>query len=92
MIIDDEINEQESLPSETKNVNAASVSEKSDSSIKECAPNDEPIDDENDIDKEFANFTIEKIDEELKKCREMQKKLLRAKKRKMTGKKRSFKK
>ena len=66
--------------------------EKSDSSIKECAPINEPIDDENDIDKEFANFTIEKIDEELKKCREMQKKLLRAKKRKMTGKKRSFKK
>ena len=52
MIIDDEIKEQESLPSEAKNVNAASVSvsEKSDSSIKECAPNNEPIDDENDTD------------------------------------------
>ena len=61
MIIDDEIKEQESLPSEAKNVNAASVSvsEKSDSSIKECAPNNEPIDDENDTDEEFANFTIE---------------------------------
>ena len=75
MIIDDEIKEQESLPSEAKNVNAASVSvsEKSDSSIKECAPNNEPIDDENDTDEEFANFTIEKIDEELNKCREMEK-------------------
>ena len=33
-----------------------------------------------------------KNDEEFKKCREMQKKLLRAKKRKITGQKRSFKK